>query len=102
MPANRLSGIPAWWSVGPRNQEKGSRETDVKLKFTTRLEDDLQRRLRIFAAYKGRKVEDVVHAAIDGYLLSADADADAAARDMPRPTTSESGSGAGTPEPQTV
>lgn len=74
----------------------------MKLKFTTRLEDDLQRRLKIFAAYEGRKVEDVVHAAIDGYLLSADADADGAARDMPRPTTNERGSGAGTPEPQTV
>lgn len=40
----------------------------VKVKVGTRLEPGLQRRLRVYAALAGRKLEDVVAEALDGYL----------------------------------
>lgn len=40
----------------------------MKVPFTTRLDELLRQRLRIHAALTGRKVEDVVGAALDGYL----------------------------------
>jgi predicted transcriptional regulator len=40
----------------------------VKVSFGTRLEPDLQRQLKIYAAATGQRIEDVVEAAIRGYL----------------------------------
>jgi len=40
----------------------------MKVPLATRLDDGLRQRLRIYAAVTGRTVEDVVSAALDGYL----------------------------------
>jgi plasmid stability protein len=40
----------------------------VKVQLATRLDARLRQRLRIYAAVTGRTVEDVVSAALDGYL----------------------------------
>jgi plasmid stability protein len=40
----------------------------VKVQLATRLDARLRQRLRIYAAVTGRTVEDVVTAALDGYL----------------------------------
>jgi hypothetical protein len=40
----------------------------VKVQLATRLDTRLRQRLRIYAAVTGRTVEDVVGAALDGYL----------------------------------
>lgn len=40
----------------------------VKVQLATRLDPRLRQRLRIYAAFTGRTVEDVVSAALDGYL----------------------------------
>jgi hypothetical protein len=40
----------------------------VKVQLATRLDGGLRQRLRIYAAVTGRTVEDVVGAALDGYL----------------------------------
>jgi hypothetical protein len=40
----------------------------VKVQLATRLDAGLRQRLRIYAAVTGRTVEDVVTAALDGYL----------------------------------
>ena len=40
----------------------------MKVQLATRLDTGLRQRLRIFAAVTGRTVEDVVTAALDGYL----------------------------------
>jgi hypothetical protein len=40
----------------------------VKVQLATRLDGGLRQRLRIYAAVTGRTVEDVVSAALDGYL----------------------------------
>jgi hypothetical protein len=42
----------------------------VKVQLATRLDTRLRQRLRIYAAVTGRTVEDVVSAALDGYLPS--------------------------------
>lgn len=45
----------------------------MKVQLATRLDPRLRQRLRIYAAFTGRTVEDVVSAALDGYLpLTAD------------------------------
>ena len=43
----------------------------MKVPLATRLDDGLRQRLRIYAALKRRTVEDVVSAALDGYLPAA-------------------------------
>ena len=43
----------------------------MKVQLATRLDTGLRQRLRIYAAVTGRTVEDVVSAALDGYLPSA-------------------------------
>jgi predicted DNA-binding protein len=43
----------------------------MKVKVATRLEPDLQQRLKVHAAMVGRTIEDVVSEAIDGYLSRA-------------------------------
>jgi plasmid stability protein len=40
----------------------------VKVQLATRLDAGLRQRLRIYAAVTGRTVEDVVSAALNGYL----------------------------------
>jgi hypothetical protein len=40
----------------------------MKVPLATRLDDGLRQRLRIYAALTRRTVEDVVSAALDGYL----------------------------------
>ena len=40
----------------------------MKVQLATRLDTGLRQRLRIYAAATGRTVEDVVSAALDGYL----------------------------------
>jgi hypothetical protein len=40
----------------------------MKVQLATRLDARLRQRLRIYAAVTGRTVEDVVTAALDGYL----------------------------------
>jgi plasmid stability protein len=40
----------------------------MKVQLATRLDSRLRQRLRIYAAVTGRTVEDVVTAALDGYL----------------------------------
>ena len=40
----------------------------MKVQLATRLDGGLRQRLRIYAAVTGRTVEDVVGAALDGYL----------------------------------
>jgi len=40
----------------------------VKVQLATRLDARLRQRLRVYAAVTGRTVEDVVSAALDGYL----------------------------------
>jgi len=40
----------------------------MKVQLATRLDPGLRQRLRIYAAVTGRTVEDVVGAALDGYL----------------------------------
>ncbi len=40
----------------------------MKVQLATRLDARLRQRLRIYAAVTGRTVEDVVGAALDGYL----------------------------------
>ena len=40
----------------------------MKVQLATRLDTALRQRLRIYAAVTGRTVEDVVTAALDGYL----------------------------------
>ena len=40
----------------------------MKIQLATRLDTGLRQRLRIYAAVTGRTVEDVVGAALDGYL----------------------------------
>jgi plasmid stability protein len=40
----------------------------MKVQLATRLDTGLRQRLRIYAAVSGRTVEDVVGAALDGYL----------------------------------
>jgi plasmid stability protein len=40
----------------------------MKVQLATRLDVGLRQRLRIYAALTGRTVEDVVSAALDGYL----------------------------------
>jgi hypothetical protein len=40
----------------------------VKVQLATRVDTALRQRLRVYAALTGRKVEDVVSAALDGYL----------------------------------
>lgn len=40
----------------------------MKVQLATRLDTGLRQRLRIYAAVTGRTVEDVVGAALDGYL----------------------------------
>lgn len=40
----------------------------MKVPLTTRLDLPLRQRLRVFVAVTGRKVEDVVSAALEGYL----------------------------------
>jgi plasmid stability protein len=40
----------------------------MKVQLATRLDPQLRQRLRIYAAVTGRTVEDVVRAALDGYL----------------------------------
>ena len=46
----------------------------MKVSFGTRLDPDLQRRLKTYAAASGQKIEDIVEAAIRGYLPGAPAD----------------------------
>ncbi len=43
----------------------------MKVPLATRLDDGLRQRLRIYAALNSRTVEDVVSAALDGYLPAA-------------------------------
>ncbi|WP_405213944.1 hypothetical protein [Deinococcus sp. SM5_A1] len=43
-------------------------ETDALESFNTRLPRSLQRRLKIYAAQSGHKIQDVVTQALDGYL----------------------------------
>jgi plasmid stability protein len=43
-------------------------EVLVKVQLATRLDTGLRQRLKIYAAVTGRTVEDVVSAALDGYL----------------------------------
>jgi hypothetical protein len=43
-------------------------EVLVKVQLATRLDVRMRQRLRIYAAVTGRTVEDVVSAALDGYL----------------------------------
>jgi hypothetical protein len=40
----------------------------VKVQLATRVDEALRRRLRVYVALTGRKVEDVVGAALEGYL----------------------------------
>ena len=40
----------------------------MKVQLATRLDARLRQRLRVYAAVTGRTVEDVVSAALDGYL----------------------------------
>jgi plasmid stability protein len=40
----------------------------MKVQLATRLDTGLRQRLRIYAAVTGRTVEDLVSAALDGYL----------------------------------
>jgi hypothetical protein len=42
----------------------------MKVPLTTRLDPPLRQRLRVYVAVTGRKVEDVVSAALTGYLPS--------------------------------
>jgi hypothetical protein len=42
----------------------------VKVQLATRVDTALRQRLRVYVALTGRKVEDVVSAALDGYLPS--------------------------------
>jgi hypothetical protein len=51
--------------------EKGAVKELVKVKFGTRLEPDLQHRLKVHAALVGRTLEDVVSEALNGYLSAA-------------------------------
>jgi len=57
----------------------------VKVPFGTRLEVGLRQRLRIYAAVTGRTYEDVVSAALDGYLPPAPAEAATDRPDLVRP-----------------
>lgn len=43
----------------------------MKVDFTTRLDADLRRRLRIFAAVSEQTIEDIVGSALSSYLPSA-------------------------------
>ena len=47
----------------------------MKAPFGTRLDQGLQRRLKIYAAATGQTIEDVVNAALSGYLPGAPAEA---------------------------
>ena len=47
----------------------------MKVSFGTRLDPDLQRRLKIYAAVTDQKIEDVVEAALSGYLPGIPAEA---------------------------
>ena len=40
----------------------------MKVQLATRVDTALRQRLRVYVALTGRKVEDVVSAALDGYL----------------------------------
>ena len=40
----------------------------MKVQLATRVDEALRRRLRVYVAITGRKVEDVVGAALEGYL----------------------------------
>ena len=40
----------------------------MKVQLATRVDTTLRQRLRVYVALTGRKVEDVVSAALDGYL----------------------------------
>ena len=40
----------------------------MKVQLATRVDTGLRQRLRVYVALTGRKVEDVVSAALDGYL----------------------------------
>ena len=42
----------------------------MKVQLATRVDTALRQRLRVYVALTGRKVEDVVSAALDGYLPS--------------------------------
>lgn len=46
----------------------------MKVPFGTRIDPDLQRRLKIYAAATGQRIEDVVTAALSGYLPGAPAE----------------------------
>jgi plasmid stability protein len=56
----------------------------VKVTFGTRLEAGLRQRLRVYAAVTGRTYEDVVGAALDGYLPPVPAEAAADRPDLVR------------------
>ena len=45
-------------------------EVLVKVQLATRVDTALRQRLRVYVALTGRKVEDVVSAALEGYLPS--------------------------------
>ena len=57
----------------------------MKVTFGTRLEVGLRQRLRVYAAVTGRTYEDVVGAALDGYLPPVPAEAATNSPDLVRP-----------------
>lgn len=57
----------------------------MKVPFGTRLEVGLRQRLRVYAAVTGRTYEDVVSAALDGYLPLVPAEAATDSPDLIRP-----------------
>lgn len=57
----------------------------MKVTFGTRLEVGLRQRLRVYAAVTGRTYEDVVGAALDGYLPPVPAEAVTDSPDLVRP-----------------
>jgi len=59
----------AWEQASKPSETR--REVLVKAQLATRLDVALRQRLRIYAAVTGRTVEDVVSAALDGYLPTA-------------------------------
>lgn len=56
----------------------------MKVPFGTRLEVGLRQRLRVYAAVTGRTYEDVVSAALDGYLPPVPAEAATDSPDLVR------------------
>jgi hypothetical protein len=54
--------------MADRQSPEGRCEDEVKVAFGTRLAPDLRQRVKVFAAATGQTIEDVVEAALIGFL----------------------------------